>query len=141
MWSVVGGLTTVIWSVVSCRFGRWLNNHNLVGGWLLFWLVVGFFTAIGRWSVVFQIGGRWFLWSVVGYFLGKWSVVGGRWCLVVVGVTVVGGLWLVGGQGFCTTPFLRGKEKRSESDKSKIGVCPVLIRSSPKHSCDNHFLT
>ena len=65
MWLVVGGLTTIIWSVV------------------------GFFTAIGRWSVVFQIGGRWFLWSVVGYFLGKWSV---------VGVTVVGGLWSVAGR-------------------------------------------
>ena len=34
-----------------------------------------------RWS--------WFLWSVVGYFLGKWSVVPGWWS--VVGVTVVGG--------------------------------------------------
>ena len=80
-WSVVGGLTTMIWSVV------------------------GFFTAIGRWSVVFQIGGRWFLWSVVGYFLGKWSVVPGRWSVVpgrwsVVGVTVVvvGGLWSVAGR-------------------------------------------
>ena len=69
MWSVVGGLTTVIWSVVGC--------------------------CSGQWSVVFQIGGRWFLWSVVGYFLGKWSVVPGRWS--VVGVTVVGGLWSVGG--------------------------------------------
>ena len=85
MWSVVGGLTTVIWSVVGCCSGRWLNNRNLVGGRLLFWSVVGFFHI--HWSVVggqFQIGGRWFLWSVVGYFLGKWSV---------VGVTVVGGLW------------------------------------------------
>ena len=94
-WSVVGGLTTVIWSVVGCCSGRWLNNRDLVSGRLLFWSVVGFFTAIGRWSVVFQIGGRWFLWSVVGYFLGKWSVVPGRWS--VVGVTVVGGLWSVGG--------------------------------------------
>ena len=43
------------------------------------WSVVG-----GRWSgsVVFQLGGQWFFWSMVGYFLGKWSV---------VGVTVVGG--------------------------------------------------
>ena len=72
-----------MWSVVG---GRWLNNRNLVSGRLLFWSVVGFFTAIGRWSVDFQIGGRWFLWSVVGYFLGKWSVVDGS-------VTVVGGRW------------------------------------------------
>ena len=35
-------------------------------------------------------------WSVVGYFLGKWSVVHGRWS--VVGVTVVGGLWSVAGR-------------------------------------------
>ena len=79
----------------GCCSGRWLNNRDLVGGRLLFWSVVGFFTAIGRWSVVFQICGRWFLWSVVGYFLGKWSVVPGRWS--VVGVTVVGGLWSVAG--------------------------------------------
>ena len=71
----------------------------MVGGrWSAVVLVGGrFFTAIGRWSVVFQIGGRWFLWSVVGYFLGKWSVVGDAWS--VVGVTVVGGRWsVVGGQ-------------------------------------------
>ena len=122
MWSVVSGLTTVIWSVVGCCSGRWLNTRDLVGGRLLFWSVVGFFTAIGRWSMVFQIGGRWFLWSVVGYFLGKWSVVGGAWSVVggkchcgrwsmvggrchcgrwsVVGgsVTVVGGLWSVTGR-------------------------------------------
>ena len=61
----------------------------MVGGRLLFWSVVGFFTAIGWWffrSVVPLVGG--------GYFLGKWSVVGGRchcsrW-------SVVGG-WSVGG--------------------------------------------
>ena len=61
----------------------------------MIWSVVGFFTAIGWWSVVFQIGGRWFLWSVVCYFLGKWSVVGGAWS--VVGVTVVSGRWSVVG--------------------------------------------
>ena len=54
--------------------------------------MVGFFTAIGRWSVVPLVGGR--------LFLGKWSVVGGRWS--VVGVTVVG-VWSVGGG--CTTPI------------------------------------
>ena len=32
---------------------------------------------------------------MVGYFLGKWSVVPGRWS--VVGVTVVGGRWSVVG--------------------------------------------
>ena len=90
--SVVSGLATVIWSVVGCCSGRWLNNRNLVGGRLLFWSVVGFFTAIGRWSVVFQIGGRWFLWSVVGYFLGKWSVVPGRWS---VSLWSVAGRWAV----------------------------------------------
>ena len=110
---MAGGLTTVIWSVVGCCSGRWLNNRDLVGGRLLFWSVVGFFTAIGRWSVVFQIGGRWFLWSVVG---GAWSVVGGAWS--VVGVTVVGGRWsvvcgrwLVGWRWFCTTPNLKGIAK------------------------------
>ena len=46
---------------------------------------------------------------MVGYFLGKWSVVPGWWSVVpgrwsVVGVTVVGGRWLVDGQLFCTTP-------------------------------------
>ena len=69
---MVGGLTTVIWSVVGCCSGRWLNNRDLVGGRLLFWSVVGFFTAIGRWSVV---PGRW---SVVGAtVVGGWSVGGG----------------------------------------------------------------
>ena len=91
---MVGGLTTVIWSVVGCCSGRWLNNRDLVGGRLLFWSVVGFFTAIGRWSVVFQIGGR--------FSFGRWSVVPGRWS--VVGVTVVGGLWSVGG-GFVLRLF------------------------------------
>ena len=110
MWSVVGGLTTVICSVVGCSSGRWLNNRDLVGGRLFFWSVVGFFTAIGRWSVVFQIGGRWFLWSVGG---SQWSVVPGRWS--VVGFTVVGGRfhcgrwsvvggWSVGG-GFVLRPL------------------------------------
>ena len=80
MWSVVGGLTTVIWSVVGCCSGRWLVFSQPL------------------------VGGRWFPWSVVGYFLGKWSVDSGG--CSVVGVTVIGGgLWLVG--GFCTTP--RGK--------------------------------
>ena len=100
---MVGGLTTVIWSVVSCCSGRWLNNRDLVGGRLLFWSVVGFFHShwsvvdgfSDRWSMVFQIGGRWFLWSVVGYFLGKWSVVGGAWSVSLW--SVVGGWW------FCTT--------------------------------------
>ena len=84
MWSVVGGLTTVIWSVVGGRrsvvvlvSGRFFHSH---------------------WSVVFQIGGRWFPWSVVGYFLGKWSVVGGAWSVVV-------SLWAVAGRWFCTTPL------------------------------------
>ena len=96
MWSVVGGLTTIIWSVV------------------------GFFTAIGRWSVVFQIGGRWFLWSVVGYFLGKWSVVGvtvvgGRW-------SVVGG-WSVGG-GFVLRRLRQGVPKEREK---KLAHKPTVI--------------
>ena len=68
MWSVVGGLTTVVWSVVG---GRFFHNH---------------------WSVVGGFSDRWFLWSVAGYFLGKWSVVGSAWS--VVGVTVVGGFVL-----------------------------------------------
>ena len=91
--------------------GRWLNNRNLVGGrcfnkrnlvggWLLFWSVIGFFTAISRWSWFFRsvVGGSFGRWSMVGYFLGKWSVVGGRW-------SVVGG-WSVGG-GFVLRPCLR----------------------------------
>ena len=56
---MVGGLTTVIRSVV------------------------GFFTAIGRSSVVFKIGGR--------LFLGKWSVVSGAWSVVDGKCNVVGG--------------------------------------------------
>ena len=86
MWSVVGGLTTVIWLVV--------------GGRLFFWSVVGFFHSHS--TVVFQIGGSFGRWSVsvVGYFLSKWSVVGGG--RSVVGVTVVGG-WSVGG-GFVLRP-------------------------------------
>ena len=40
--------------------------------------------------MVFQIGGRWFLWSVVGSFLGKWSVVPGRWS---VSLWSVAGRW------------------------------------------------
>ena len=88
--------------------GRWLNNHDLVGG---------------RWSVVVLVGGRFFHshWSVVGGFSdrwsvvplvcgrlffqvsGRWSMVPGRWSMVpgrwsVVGVTVVGGLWSVAGR-------------------------------------------
>ena len=35
--------------------------------------------------------------------------------------------------------FLRGKEKPSEGDQTIIGDIP--IRSSPKHSCGNHFRT
>ena len=101
MWSVVGGLTTVIWSVVGCCSGRWSV----------------FFTAIGWWSVVFQIGGQWFLWSVVGYVLGKWSVVGGRchcgrW-------SVVCGRWLVGGRWFCTTPNDDDDEEARLRDRLK----------------------
>ena len=41
----------MIWSVVGCCSGRWSVFSQP-------WLVVG----------GFQIGGRWFLWSVVGYF-------------------------------------------------------------------------
>ena len=53
MWSVVGGLTTVIWSVVG-----FFHSH---------WSVVGGFSD--RWSVV---SGRW---SVVGVtVVGGWSV-------------------------------------------------------------------
>ena len=100
------------WSVVG---GRWLNDRNLVSGRLLFWSVVGFFTAIGRWSVVFQIGGRWFLWSVVGYFLGKWSVVPGWWS--VVGVTVVG--------GFVLCP-MEGRGRSSFKAKATRHVCPCF---------------
>ena len=66
---MVGGLTTVIWSVVGCCSGRWLVFSQPL------------------------VGGRWFPWSVVGYFLGKWSVVSGG-CLVV-GVTVIGDRWSV----------------------------------------------
>ena len=72
MWSVVGGLTTVIWSVAGCCSGRWL----------------AFFTASGRWSVV---GG-----SLGRLLLGKWSVVSGG--CSVVGVTVIGGRWSVAGR-------------------------------------------
>ena len=64
---MVNGLTTVIWSVVDCCSGRWLNNRDLVGGRLLFWSVVGFFTAMvgggwfsDRWSMVPLVGGRLF---------------------------------------------------------------------------------
>ena len=56
-----------------------------------------------HWSVVFQIGGQWFFWSVVGYFLGKWSVVSGAWS--VVGGRCHCGRWsVVGGWWLCTTP-------------------------------------
>ena len=49
-------LLVLIWSVVGCCSGQLAGQ----------WSVVGVFTVIGRW----------FLRSVVGYFLGKWSVVG-----------------------------------------------------------------
>ena len=70
--SVVGGLTTVIWSVVAgCRSGRWsIFSQPLVGG-------------------------QWFFRSVVGGSFGWWSAgrpIGGAWS--VVGVTVVGGFVL-----------------------------------------------
>ena len=58
--------------------GRWFNNRNLVGG--------RFFSQP-------LVGGWWIFRSVVGYFLGKWSLVPGRW--LVVGPSVVGG-WSVG---------------------------------------------
>ena len=76
--------------------GVFHSHWSVVDGRLLFWSVVGFSTALGRWSVVFNIGGRWFFWSVVGYFLCKWSVVDDRWSVV--------SLWSVGGgRCFCTT--------------------------------------
>ena len=96
MWSVVGGLKTLIWLVVGCCSGRWLNNRNLVVGRLLFWSLVGFFHS--HWSVVSGFSDRWLMVPLVGdrLFLGKWSV---------VGVTVVGARWsVVGGRWFCTTP-------------------------------------
>ena len=73
MWSVVGGLTTVIWSVV------------------------GFFTATGRWFFRSVVDGSFGRWSVIFQVSGRWSVVGGA--CSVVGVTVVGGrcLWSVVG--------------------------------------------
>ena len=43
-----------------------------------------------------MVGGRWFPLSVVGYFLGKRSVVSGG--CSVVGVTVIGGRWSVAGR-------------------------------------------
>ena len=52
MWLVAGGLTTVTWSVV--------------GGRLLFWLMVSFFTAIGQWFFGSVVSSQWFLWLVVG---------------------------------------------------------------------------
>ena len=77
MWSVVGGLTTVIWSVVG---GRFFHSH---------------------WSVV---GGSFGRWLMASNFLGKWPVVGSAWS--VVGVTVIGGQWsVVCGWWFCTTPI------------------------------------
>ena len=76
-----------MWSVVG---GQWLDNRNLVGGRLLFWSVVGFFHS--HWSVVGGFSDQWSMVPLVGgrLFLGKWSVVPGRWS--VVGVTVVDGL-------------------------------------------------
>ena len=61
---MVGGLTTVIWSVVGCCSGRWtVSSQPLVGGFS------------DRWSVIFQVSGRW---SVVGVtVVGGWSVGGG----------------------------------------------------------------
>ena len=56
----------MIWSVVGCCSGRWLNNRNLVSGRLLFWSVVGFFSQplVGgfsdRWSMVPLVGGQLF---------------------------------------------------------------------------------
>ena len=58
----------------------------------------------GFWSVFHLVGGEFLVWSVVGGFYGRcwrWSVsnvVGARWLMV-------GGLWLVGGRWFCTTPI------------------------------------
>ena len=81
MWSVVGSLTTVIWSVVGCCSGRWsVLSQPLVGG---------------RWFLRSVVGGSFSRWSVIGYFLGKWSVVGGR---------CHSGRWSVGG-GFVLRRF------------------------------------
>ena len=66
------------------------------------------FLVGGRFFSQPLVGGRWLFRSVVDYFLGKWSMVGGRWS--VVGVTVVGrrwsvvGGWSVGG-GFVLRPI------------------------------------
>ena len=65
--------------------GRWLNNRNLVGGRLFSQPLVG-----GRWFFRSVVNGSFGRWLVI--FLGKWSVVRGRWS--VVGVIVVGG-WSV----------------------------------------------
>ena len=45
--------------------------------------------------------GQW--WSVVGYFLGKWSVVSGAWSVVGGGCHC--------GRWFCTSPFCKLQEQ------------------------------
>ena len=68
MWSVVGGLTTVIWSVVG-----FFHSH---------WSVVGGFSD--RWSVIFRkvVGGRW---AVVLYYAEQQMPAG-----ILAGLHVVG---------------------------------------------------
>ena len=68
--------------------------YHLVGGRRP---VVGY--AYGRWSVSVSVGGRCFMFLMVGFFR-QWSVVG-----VLSSIwSVAQGRWLVGGRWYCTTP-------------------------------------
>ena len=66
--------------------------------------------------------GRWFFRSVVGYFLGKWSVVPGWW-------SVVGG-WSMGG-GFVLRRKTWGRRDHLGSDICNISMS-IVIRNKQK---------
>ena len=99
------------WSV----FFIWSVVYHSVGGRLCVWSVVGgFYGWCDRWSVSISVGGRCFMFLMVGgwLFFQQWSVVGvlsSIWSVVGGTRSVVGGRWSVAGQWFCTTPPGQGE--------------------------------
>ena len=102
IWLVVGGLVgdrffvwSLVWSVVGAFYGRWgqWSSSDVVGGWCFAFLLVG------AWPLLLRMVDGQFLFSrmVGGRCLNQYMVGGaGSW-------SVVGGLWLVSCQWFCTT--------------------------------------
>ena len=85
-------------------FGRCFS----FGRWFIILSVVGY--AYGRWSVSVSVGGRCFMFLMVGgrLFFRQWSVVGvlsSIWSVVGGTRSVVGGRWLVGGFVLKSVPY------------------------------------